>query len=221
MLLFSFNVISIIIITNKQYYCDRRRQYKGPCRQPSQQPKNADWTSLLQYVVLEYEEAVYLSQVCSLRVRGGELTIILNEKQQQQQQLHVYENAEPGSVVSIWAQPAQKGADASPGGGAPANEVVAGGAIAGATTTAPTTLKDQVLDNVDITTADAAATAATNSATSINTNPNNFVQVWTRAGGVGVCLIIKITIKYITTKPTQQQQQQQQLIKNSNSTQSL
>ena len=100
----------------------------------------------------------------------------------------MYENAEPGSVISIWAQPAPSGADASPGGGAPSNQQVAGGVL---TTTAvpqlPTTVDDQVLDNVDPTTANSTAQGASPSSSSINRNPAPFVQVWRRSPTV--CLV--------------------------------
>eukprot|EP00755_Sulcionema_specki_P019215 Sspe_Gene.1198::Locus_405_Transcript_1_3_Confidence_0.714_Length_7052::g.1198::m.1198 len=80
-----------------QVVCERKPK-KRACM-------NEEWRNALQYVVLEYAEPIYLSQI------------------------HVYENSHPGSVVEVQAQPAPKGARAAPGGGAPVTEVLANGTV--------------------------------------------------------------------------------------------
>eukprot|EP01061_Rhynchopus_euleeides_P011464 TRINITY_DN21031_c0_g1_i4.p1 TRINITY_DN21031_c0_g1~~TRINITY_DN21031_c0_g1_i4.p1 ORF type:complete len:6634 (+),score=1713.76 TRINITY_DN21031_c0_g1_i4:2802-19904(+) len=139
-----------------QYYCDREVQ-RGAC--PSSSENNAGWRDALQYVTLEYAEAVYLSQV------------------------HVYENYNPGSVVAIYAQPAPSGTEASPGGGAPLDPVLVDGVL----TTPPRTLyparvPDQALELVNSSYATEASTSLTADASgsAITASTAAFTKIWSR-----------------------------------------
>ncbi|KAJ9443611.1 hypothetical protein DIPPA_12236 [Diplonema papillatum] len=140
-----------------QYYCNRRFFGASDC--PWKLQKNAEWKGKLQYVVLEYEEPIYLSQV------------------------YVFENSDPGSVVAIYAQPAPTGADASPGGGAPGNEMQIDGVVSSSPAEQkPSSVPDQRKSYVDANSTDdaSASTAPNGTSASINTNPVPFVQVWRR-----------------------------------------
>eukprot|EP00666_Eupelagonemidae_sp_cell4sb_P004943 gene4943-2246_t len=155
-----------------QYYCD---QDPNPqldfCKNQKCCPyydgqNKANYTDKYQYVVLEYAEAVYLSDVW------------------------VYENQFPGSVVGIYAQPAPQGAAAAPGGGAPITEI----APNGTKVSKPVAKADKPLDLSRVEAAnltalnDVASGVDPASASGINTNPDPFVPVWTKSDATGETL---------------------------------
>eukprot|EP01059_Diplonema_ambulator_P019164 TRINITY_DN31_c1_g1_i1.p1 TRINITY_DN31_c1_g1~~TRINITY_DN31_c1_g1_i1.p1 ORF type:complete len:1171 (+),score=268.90 TRINITY_DN31_c1_g1_i1:126-3638(+) len=141
-----------------QYYCDRK-SHRTIC--PQRLRKRTDWQGELQFIVLEFPEAIYLSKV------------------------FIYENTNPGSVVGIWAQPAPTGADASPGGGAPPSVVSEGGKIVAQTQVKkPSKVFDQ--DKENVTPANSTILAMSNDSlggtpVNINTNPDSFYEVWSRS----------------------------------------
>jgi len=135
-----------------QFYCDR--QANGVACQ------NSEWQNAKQWVVLEYKEAVYLSDVW------------------------VYENYNPGGLLQIYIQPAPSGSAASAGGSAPVTKVNADG-----TRVEVAPAKGRAL-NTDMTVirspeeTDAIATQTdpiTN--TTAGTNNETFVLVWSRTNG--------------------------------------
>ena len=95
--------------------------------------------------------------------------------------MYIYENSEPGQVVQIFAQPTEKGADASVGGGAPpnANPNANAGVLQAPSATKLATIKDTLI-NVGAATSTAEATSVTNSKNSINVNKNDFALIWRR-----------------------------------------
>eukprot|EP01065_Artemidia_motanka_P052486 TRINITY_DN9498_c3_g1_i1.p1 TRINITY_DN9498_c3_g1~~TRINITY_DN9498_c3_g1_i1.p1 ORF type:complete len:5055 (+),score=1261.52 TRINITY_DN9498_c3_g1_i1:931-15165(+) len=118
-----------------------------------------DWRDKLQYITLEFKEAVYVRQI------------------------YIYENSLPGSVVQIMTQKALEGAAAAPGGAAPETKIVNGVRQEVAVATAASKVNDQVLASVNASgvDAEAVATSANSSASSINPNKaDDFVVVWNR-----------------------------------------
>jgi hypothetical protein len=135
-----------------QFFCDRQVQGVA-C-------ENNEWQNAKQWVVLEYKEAVYLSDVW------------------------VYENYNPGGLLQIYIQPAPSGSQASSGGPAPITTVTADG-----TRVEVPPAKGRAL-NTDATIirspeeTDALATDTnpiTN--TTANTNNDTFILVWSRNNG--------------------------------------
>jgi hypothetical protein len=154
-----------------QYYCQHEANPKfDGCKNKRccayNDGNNGDnYTMSYQYVTLEYKDAVYISDVW------------------------VYANQHPGSLVGIYAQPAQSGAAASPGGSAPVVETLANGTIATVALPKGIDLDAQRTGAADIDTLDdTAASVLPNTTTAAGTNTAPFVPVWTKSDPEGVAL---------------------------------
>eukprot|EP01062_Namystynia_karyoxenos_P037580 TRINITY_DN27342_c0_g1_i3.p1 TRINITY_DN27342_c0_g1~~TRINITY_DN27342_c0_g1_i3.p1 ORF type:complete len:7452 (+),score=2231.22 TRINITY_DN27342_c0_g1_i3:1875-22358(+) len=119
------------------------------------------WKDRLQYITLEFKEAIFLRQV------------------------YVYENGMPGAVSQILVQRAPEGAAASPGGGAPVIKLVNGVRTEVSVSSGASTVNDQALFTVPVGEIDTEALNVTAPGGPQTINPNsesNFEVVWDRGG---------------------------------------